>query len=280
MKIGCFALVEPFQTLDHQLETVREMGFEYADVTDNHPGGLLGREFDFAATVSLDDNPGDVRDLFEEYGLTVTSVCAHANLLDPSSPARYATEEICKAIRLASDMGVDHVITTEGDPKTEWGHDLGRDEQLFTVAEKLHEPVRLAETLDVGLLLETHGALTDPIDGMRALLDRLGSPDTVGVNLDTGNAWLGGTDPVAFAEAFQDRIGHVHWKDLPAEWEDRRGTMYGCGMGPVALGEGVVDIEGVFDVVSDSPVEYTTLEVAGPENLQASREYLQSLGAE
>lgn len=37
------------------------MGFEYADVTDNHLDGLLGREFDFAATVSLDDNPADVR---------------------------------------------------------------------------------------------------------------------------------------------------------------------------------------------------------------------------
>jgi len=61
MHVGCFALVDPFETLDHQLERIAEMGFEHADVTDNHPGGLLGREFDFAATVSLDDNPADVR---------------------------------------------------------------------------------------------------------------------------------------------------------------------------------------------------------------------------
>lgn len=94
MKVGCFALVDPFETLDHQLSRIADMGFEYADVTDNHPGGLLGREFGFSATVSLDDNPVDVRRKFEDHGLTVTSVCAHANLLDPSAPGRYGTAEM------------------------------------------------------------------------------------------------------------------------------------------------------------------------------------------
>jgi len=82
-------------------------------VTDTHPGGLLGREFDFSATVSPDDDPVDVRRKFEGHGLTVTSVCAHANLLDPSAPGRYGTEEIMKAIRLADGRDVDHVITTD-----------------------------------------------------------------------------------------------------------------------------------------------------------------------
>ena len=40
MKVGCFALVDPFQTLDHQLERIAGLGFRYADVTDNHPGGF------------------------------------------------------------------------------------------------------------------------------------------------------------------------------------------------------------------------------------------------
>lgn len=281
MKVGCFALVDPFETLDHQLQRISEMGFEYADITDNHPGGLVGREFDFSATVSLDDNPADVRRQFESHGLTITSVCAHANLLDPAAPGRYGTDEIMKAIRLADGIGVDHVITTEGDPNTEWGEDLSRDEQLFVAAEKLHEPVRLAEALGVELLIEPHGELTDPIDGMQSLLDELGRPDTVGVNLDTGNAWLGGTDPVEFAETFRDRIRHVHWKDLGDDWEDRRGEVYGCGMSPIALGDGVIDVAGVADVLRDAPdLEYTTLEIAGDENLQTSYEFLRAHGAE
>ena len=102
MKVGCFALVDPFSTLDHQIERIAGLGFKYADVTDNHPGGLLGREFGFSATASLDDNPADLKAMFDAHGLTITSVCAHANLLDASSPARYATNELMKAVRLAA----------------------------------------------------------------------------------------------------------------------------------------------------------------------------------
>jgi inosose dehydratase len=280
IKVGCFALVDPFSLLDHQLERIAEMGFKYADVTDNHPGGILGREFGFTATASLDDNPADVTAMFEDHGLTATSVCAHANLLDPSSPARYATEEISKAVRLAAGMGVKDVITTEGDPKSEWGHGLSYDEKVFITAEKLHEPVRLAEALGVRVLLEPHGELTDSIEGIQAIFDRLGSPDNLGVNLDTGNSWLGGADPVEMAKTFKDRIWHIHWKDLPADWEEKRGTMYGCGFSPIALGDGVIDIAGVFEVLKDGDAEYSTLEVGGDENVLKSYEYLKSLGAE
>jgi inosose dehydratase len=280
IKVGCFALVDPFSLLDHQLERIAGMGFKYADVTDNHPGGILGREFGFTATASLDDNPADVKAMFEAHGLTATSVCAHANLLDPSSPARYATEEISKAVRLAAGMGVKDVITTEGDPKSEWGHSLSHDEKVFITAEKLHEPVRLAEALGVRVLLEPHGVLTDSIDGMQAIFDRLGSPANLGVNLDTGNSWLGGADPVEMAKTFKDRIWHIHWKDLPADWEEKRGTMYGCGFSPIALGDGVIDIAGVFEVLKDGNAEYSTLEVGGDENVLKSYEYLKSLGAE
>lgn len=280
MKVGCFALVDPFSTLDHQLKRIADLGFKYADVTDNHPGGLLGREFGFSATASLDDNPADLKALFAENGLTITSVCAHANLLDASSPARYATTEIMKAIRLAAGMGVQDVITTEGDPKTEWGHNLTHAERVFVVAEKLYEPVRLAQAYGVRILLEPHGILTDSIDGIQAILEKLGNPDHVGVNLDTGNSWLGGADPVEMAKTFKEIIWHVHWKDLPADWEAQRGTMYGCGFGPIALGEGVVDIAGVYEVLRDGRAPYSTLEVGGDDNVLQSYDYLKSLGAE
>src|SRR5688572_30608570 len=32
IKIGCFALVDPFSLLDHQLDRIRDWGFQYADV--------------------------------------------------------------------------------------------------------------------------------------------------------------------------------------------------------------------------------------------------------
>jgi hypothetical protein len=47
----------------------------------------------------------------------------------------------------------------------------------------------------------------------------------------------------------------------------------------VALGEGVINIVGVFEVLKDT-VEYSTLEVGGDENVKKSYAYLKSLGAE
>lgn len=280
MKVGCFALVDPFSVLDHQLERIAGMGFKYADVTDNHPGGLLGREFGFSATVSLDDNPADVRDAFARHGLLATSVCAHANLLDAAAPSRYGNNEIHKAVRLAAGMGVRDVITTEGEPKTGWGHGLSQKEQIFSIAEKLYEPMRLAEALGVRILLEPHGPVTGTIDGLGEVLERLGHPEIIGVNIDTGNAWLAGTDPVEMAKVFKDRIWHIHWKDMGSEWIEKRGTIFGCGMATIPLGAGEVDIEGVYDTLKDSAVEFTTLEIAGDESVLKSYELLKKLGCE
>jgi inosose dehydratase len=281
MKVGCFALIDPFSTLDHQLQRIADMGFKYADVTDSHPGSSLGRDYGFAATASLDENPMDLKRLFDKHGLTVTTVCAHASLLDPVSPSRFGTHEITKAIMLAQGMGVEHVVTTEGHAHTDWAEDLSFEEKVLVVAEKLYEPVRLADDMGVKLLLEPHGPLTDTVEGLRALFEKLGNPDSLGINMDTGNAWLGGSDPVELANTFKDQIYHIHWKDLPTEWEEQRGTIWGCGMGPIALGEGVIDVAGVYNALKDAPnVEYSTLEVFGDENLKKSYNYLQSLGAE
>ena len=68
MKVGCFALIDPFATLDHQLSRIQNWGFKYADVTDNTDGGSMGVEFGFASLVSLDANPFDVKRTFEKKG--------------------------------------------------------------------------------------------------------------------------------------------------------------------------------------------------------------------
>lgn len=276
MIIGCFALVEPFSPVKRQFEAIREMGIEYADLTDNHNGGMLGVEYGFTASISLDSHPAKIRELANDAGITLTSVCAHANLLDPTSPDRYGTREIVKAIRLANLLGIKQVITTEGDPKTQFGQNLKPNERIFTIKEKLQVPVEWAAELGIELLLEPHGIVTDSIDDLKKLLEELGNETTVGINLDTGNSWLGGSEPLDFIKTFGDRIKHVHWKDMPAEWESKRGTMYGCGMGAIALGDGVVGIRAVVDALMEIGFNGpTTLEIAGADAVKLSYERLQ-----
>lgn len=280
MKVGCFALIDPFSTLDHQLERIRGLGFKYADITDNTDGACLGVEYGFTALASLDANPFDLKRLFGGYGLTISTYCAHANLLDPSAPWRYQTPQILKAVRAAAAIGVKHVITTEGEPKTEFGRSISEPEALFLMKERLHEPLRMAEDVGVKILVEPHGRFSDSIDFIEKLLDACGS-DALAVNMDTGNSWLGGTDPVEMVRRLGKKIEHVHWKDWGPEMESQRGKQFGAGMSPTALGTGLVDIAGVFSELKKVGYDgYTTLEIAGDEAVKASYAYLKTLGAE
>ena len=102
MNIGCFALVEPFSSLQQQFHAIKEMGFDYADLTDCHNGASLGVEYGFTASTSLDSHPAHIRKMADSAGIKLTSVCAHANLLDPAAPYRFGTNDIIKAIRFIS----------------------------------------------------------------------------------------------------------------------------------------------------------------------------------
>jgi inosose dehydratase len=274
MNIGCFALNTPFSPLDVQLAQIAAWGFQYADITDNCDGASLGVEFGFAAVASLDANPHDIRRQFAAHGIEITSWCAHANLLDPAAPWRFGTGQIIKAIRAAALIGVKHVITTEGEPSTPFGQALSADEQIFSIREKLNEPLRLAEDLGVKVLIEPHGPVTDSLALTERVLDACDSP-ALALNLDTGNLWLGGGDPVAYVRKFGEKIEHVHWKDMPAEMEPQRGKTFGCGMATIALGDGVV---GIAEVVKELDIKgfsgHTTLEIAGEAAILASRNFL------
>jgi inosose dehydratase len=236
---------------------------------------MLGAEYGFSASASLDSHPAKIRDMAAAAGVTLTSVCAHANLLDPPSPDVYGTTEIIKAIRLARLLGVRHVITTEGDPKTDFGHKLSHAQRIFAIRERLYAPLLWAEELDVELLLETHGIVTDTVSGMGELLDALGHAEHLGICLDTGNSWLGGAEPLDYIRTFGPRIKHVHWKDMPADWAPRRGTVFGCGMATIPLGQGVVGIHAIVEALAGIGFDgATTLEIAGADNLRASLEAL------
>jgi inosose dehydratase len=124
MRIGCFALIEPFSAMRRQLEAIAELGFDLADITDNPDGATLGTEFGFGASVSLESHPQAIRQLMAGTGIELAAVCAHANLLDPPAPDIYSTNQIIKAIRLAHLLGIKQVITTEGDARTDFGHAL------------------------------------------------------------------------------------------------------------------------------------------------------------
>jgi len=279
IKVGCFALINPFSPLENQLDQIKKWGFSCGDLTDNSDGACLGVEYGFTALASLDANPFDIKRLFEEKGLALSSICAHANLLDPTAPSRYGTSQIIKAVKMAGVIGVRHVITADGEPKTLFGKKLTTGEAVFSIAEKLYEPLRFAEDYGVKILIEPHGHITDSVKLMGEVLDRCNS-EALGINLDTGNLWLGGGEPLEMIAKFGSKIEHVHWKDLPSEMGAKRGTQFGCGMSLTALGDGVIDIEAIYKALVKIGFDgYSTLEIAGEEAVLKSFAFLKKLGA-
>jgi inosose dehydratase len=233
----------------------------------------------FCPTISLDENPFEVKRIFDRHGITPSTICAHAALLEPSNPGKYGTAEIMKAVKFAAAIGIRHVITTETDPRSEWAENLTYNQRVFITAEKLYTPVQMASDYGIKILLEPHGPVTDTIQGLQDIFATLGNPASLGVNLDTGNSWLGGTDPVEMARTFKDKIHHIHWKDLSEEWSGQRGKLYGCGFSTIALGDGIIDIKGICEVLKDAGIENSTLEIIGSEEiLKKSVKYLRENG--
>ena len=279
IKVGCFALINPFSLLENQLDQIKKWGFSAADLTDNTDGACLGVEYGFTALASLDANPFDIKRMFDQRELDLSCICAHANLLDPASPARYGTSQIIKAVKMAGTIGVKHVITADGEPRTPFGKKLTTAEAIFSIAEKLYEPLRFAEDYGVKILLEPHGHITDSVKLMGEVLDRCNSK-ALGINLDTGNLWLGGGEPLEMIEKYGRLIEHVHWKDLPADMIAKRGKEFGCGMSLTALGDGVIGIEAIYKALEKAGFDgYSTLEIAGEEAVLKSFDFLKKLGA-
>jgi sugar phosphate isomerase/epimerase len=60
------------------------------------------------------------------------------------------------------------------------------------------------------------------------------------LNMDTGNTYIAGQDPVAFLERFIDRVSHVHVKDVSESLAGKvRGGQTGIAVSHCALGDGV-----------------------------------------
>jgi sugar phosphate isomerase/epimerase len=194
---------------------------------------------------------------------------AHSTLLMPHIGIPYVTS----AIDLAAQLDCPIVMTDEGPVPHDW-IDMNRAfdvmclslEQIITHGQKRH--VRVA--------IELHNALTTRPNYLAMLLRRF-APNDLGVNFDTGNAFLAGNNPAEMLLSIADRIIHVHIKDIPEAELPLRGKVTGTRVG-VAAGDGVLDLRNILKVLAAAgyagvlSVECDTFEQA-----QRSRNYLSGL---
>jgi sugar phosphate isomerase/epimerase len=72
------------------------------------------------------------------------------------------------------------------------------------------------------------------------------------MNMDTGNTFIAGQDPVAFLDRFKHKVSHVHVKDVSASLAaSLRGELTGIAVSQCAIGDGVntENIQRCFDIL-------------------------------
>ena len=111
--------------------------------------------------------------------------------------------------------------------------------------------MEVAERYKMIIDIEPHGFYTTKPEFMEKMLAFVDSP-YLRMNMDTGNTFIAGQDPVAFLRKFQNKVSHVHIKDVSETLAaSLRGELTGIAVSQCAIGDGVnkENIKKFFDIL-------------------------------
>ncbi len=220
-----------------------EIGYEYIEPMV-HWGRELLSEAGYFHSVSMLDDPLRVRRACEAAGVKLSGVSAHTPLGRPEISVEYLKQ----AIRFASECGAPVVNTDEG-PKARW---TTAEEDHVLMRYTLMEAARMAEPRGILIGLEPHQQYSRTPEGLDRIHALVDSP-AIGINFDTGNAYLAGQDPYTWLERVVERLVHLHAKDISIrQSEAERGKVTGTPVG-CACGDGVMDWARVVAICQRAP---------------------------
>ena len=251
------------------VEKAAEMGYEYIEPMV-HFGRELMSEAGYFHTVSMFDDPYRIKEACDKAGLKISALQSHGPLGRPEVHGEY----IKMAIRVAAEIGVPVVNTDEG-VKAKW---TTEEEDHVLIKYTLQEAAFVAERRGVVIGLEPHAQYSKTPDGLDRIYNLVKSP-AIGINLDTGNAYLAGQDVYEWLERVAERLVHLHAKDISVEHaEAERGKVTGTPVG-CACGDGVIDWARVIDIVhKKTPRDIVfSVECGTPDQAQRSLKHLKEL---
>jgi sugar phosphate isomerase/epimerase len=199
--------------------------------------------------VALWEDPVALRKKMDSYGVQFSQLDAAYPLSLPNADS-LGTRYIINSIRWASLAGCTHIDTTDHMHKP-----AGlTDDQAMEMMKRIYgEVLETAVHYNMIINIEPHGYYTTKPDFMAQMLNFFDTP-LLRMNMDTGNTFIAGQDPVAFLTRFKDRVSHVHVKDVSQTLAaSLRGELTGIAVSQTAIGDGVnVDnIKKCFDILVD-----------------------------
>jgi sugar phosphate isomerase/epimerase len=225
------------------IDKAAELGFEYVEPMV-HWGRELLSEAGYFHSVSMLDDPHRIRRACQRAGIKLSGLSAHAPLCRPEAGLDYLKQ----AVRFAAECGAPVVNTDEG-TKQSWTT-AAEDDVLMRYS--LKEVAAVAEARGILIGLEPHQQYSKTCAGLDHIYGLVHSP-AIGINFDTGNAYLAGEDPIKWLQHVKDRLVHLHAKDISiVHSEKERGKVTGTPVG-CACGDGVIDWAKVIEVCKTAP---------------------------
>lgn len=199
--------------------------------------------------VAMWEDPLVWREKAEKLGVRFSQIDAAFPMSLPQG-ASLGVEYILRTIRWAYLAGCDHIDTTDDRfaPKG-----LTHDQALDMMKRSYEQVMEIAERYKMIIDIEPHGFYTTKPEFMEKMLNFVDSP-YLRMNMDTGNTFIAGQDPVAFLQKFKNKVSHVHIKDVSESLAaSLRGELTGIAVSQCAIGDGVnVDnIKKCIDILVD-----------------------------
>jgi sugar phosphate isomerase/epimerase len=260
-------------SFEQAVEAAKRFGLEFIEF-----GVVDGQDFiqglGYAPAVSLDSNPLRLRRYLDSKGLRPSQIDAAYPLTGPMGAA-VGVRYVQKAIQFAAAIGCPFVDTTDGQFKPEGYTD---DEVMAITRENYRQILPWAEDYGVTVNIETHGPYTTSPDLLARMLNFFDSPH-LKFNLDTGNTFIAGGNPVDFLKRFLPRLSYMHIKDVSESLAAAlRGEETGIAMSESAIGQGVNadNIKACIGLLKKARWDgYLSVECLGTEaNLAASMAWL------
>ncbi|MBM3855084.1 MAG: sugar phosphate isomerase/epimerase [Verrucomicrobia bacterium] len=185
--------------------------------------------------VALYEDAALLRRKMDKYGVRFSQVDAAYPLSHADGPLR-GVPYVMKSIAWAAQVGCPCVDTTDGLHAPEGLKDR---EAMMMMKRSYQQILEVAEAHAIIVNIEPHGYFTTDPDRMAEMLAFSRSP-YLRMNMDTGNTFIAGHDPVKFLKRFLKRVSHVHVKDVSASLAAAlRGKDTGIAVSACSLGEGV-----------------------------------------
>jgi sugar phosphate isomerase/epimerase len=257
-------------------DTAVKYGLKHIEFAVIH-GQYFIQAMGYEPGISLQSNPRALKRYCDEKGLQISQIDGSYPLMGPDG-STFGVQYVQQSIRFAAELGCPMVDTVDGAFEIEG---FSKEEVFRITCDNYRQCLPWAEDYGIIINVEPHGPYTTDVAFMRRLFETFDS-EHLRLNMDTGNSFIAGLDPLEYLKAFRKYVSHAHIKDVSEGLAAAvRGEETGIACSEVPIGGGVnaENIKKCIAYLQETDWNgVVSIECDGADaNIRASTEFLRGL---